>query len=66
MSKPTHIAYKVVDPEDGSDRKATWHGVAALWRHKSGAGLDMLIPPGITISGRIVILERKEKEAAAE
>lgn len=61
MSKPTHIAYVVVD--NGADKKATWHRVAAGWQHKNDPGLDLTIPPGVTLSGRIVIMPRKEDEA---
>jgi len=64
-SKPTHTAFVVIDPKEGSDRKATWHEVAALWPHKSGKGFDLVIPEGISLSGRIVILERKDKDQAA-
>lgn len=64
-SKPTHTAFVVIDPKEGSDRKATWHEVAALWPYKSGKGFDLVIPEGISLSGRIVILERKEKDQAA-
>jgi hypothetical protein len=59
MSKPTHSAYVVINPREGSDRKATWHEVGAMWPHKSGAGFDLVIPEGISLSGRIVITERK-------
>jgi hypothetical protein len=29
-SKPTHSAYVVIDPKEGSDRKAQWHEMRAL------------------------------------
>jgi hypothetical protein len=59
MSRPTHTAYVVISPKEGSDRKATWHEVGALWPHKSGKGFDLVIPEGICLSGRIVVRERK-------
>jgi hypothetical protein len=50
---PTHYAYIVVDPKEGSDRKATWLRVGAVWPHKNGRGFDVVIPEGISLSGRI-------------
>lgn len=34
--KPTHFAYVVTDPKEGSDRKAIWHEVGSVRPHKSG------------------------------
>ena len=61
MSKPSHIAYVVVQPPEGSDKKAAWHPVGAVWPHSKGNGFDLVIPPGVTLSGRITCTERKEK-----
>jgi hypothetical protein len=65
-SKPSHIAYVVTDPKDGTDGKAQWHQVGAVWSHTKGTGFDLIIPPGVTLSGRIVCTPRKEKEPNAE
>ena len=46
MNKPTHTAHVVVAPKEGSDRKAQWHEVGAVWPHKSGKGFDLIIPAG--------------------
>jgi hypothetical protein len=59
MSKPTHTAYVVISPREGSERKASWKEVGAMWPHKNGAGFDLVIPEGISLSGRIVLIERK-------
>jgi hypothetical protein len=60
---PSHIAYVVTEPKEGSDKKATWHQVGTVWPHqKGGRGFDLVIPPGVTLSGRIVCIERKEKD----
>ena len=64
--QPSHTAYVVTDPEEGSDRKAQWYPVAAIWPHQNGKGFDLVIPPGVTLSGRIVCTERKAKEPNAE
>jgi hypothetical protein len=39
MHKPTHIAYVVSDPKEGSDRKAIWREVGAIWP-RVGARMD--------------------------
>ena len=65
-SKPSHIAYVVADPKDGSDKKAFWTRVGAVFPHKNGNGFDLVIPPGVTLSGRIVCTERKEKAVEEE
>jgi len=58
-NRPTHTAYVVIEPKEGSDWKATWHEVGAVWPHKNGNGFDLVIPAGISVSGRIVCTERK-------
>ena len=64
-SKPSHTAYVVADPRE-VDGKSQWHPVAAIWPHKTGTGFDLVIPPGVTLSGRIVCTPRKDKEPNAE
>ena len=59
-STPTHIAYVVIDPKEGSDRKTSWVEVGAIWPHKSGKGFDLVIPEGISLHGRIVCRERHD------
>jgi hypothetical protein len=60
--QPTHTAYVVTKPDEGSDRKAQWYPVGAVWPHQNGKGFDLVIPPGVTLSGRIVCTERKKDE----
>lgn len=59
--KPTHTAYIVVEPKEGTDRKAQWIEIGVVWPHRNGQGFDLVIPPGLSISGRIVCRERKEE-----
>jgi hypothetical protein len=63
MSKPTHIAYVVTDPKEGSEKKSVWREVGAIWPHKNGSGFDLVIVDQVSVSGRIVCTERKEKAA---
>jgi len=61
LSLPSHRAF-VVTEGSGPDR-ASWHDVGALWPNKNGNGWLLVVHAGISISGRIVIVERKEKPA---
>jgi hypothetical protein len=50
-------------PERGQRPQSQWIEVGAVWPHKSGKGFDLVIPDGISLSGRIVCRERKEQPA---
>ena len=63
MTKPTLRAYVVQDPKT-EDGKARWTEVGALWPHKNGNGFDLVIPDGISVSGRIVCIEPKDAAAS--
>jgi ABC-type phosphate transport system ATPase subunit len=63
MSKPTHIAYVVTDSKEGTDKKAMWREVGAVWPHKNGNGFDVVIYDQVSVGGRIVYTERKDKAA---
>jgi hypothetical protein len=63
-SKPTHTAYVVIDAKEGSEKKAQWIEVGAVWPHSDGTGFDLVIPAGISLSGRVVCRKRKEQSAA--
>ena len=63
MTKPTLVAYVVVEPKEGTDKKAFWHKVGSVWPHKSGPGFDLVIPPGLSLSGRIVCVPPKDESA---
>jgi hypothetical protein len=60
MTKPTHRAFLVETLPEGSDRKPRWTEVGSVWPHKNGAGFDLVIPPGLSVAGRIVCVLPKE------
>jgi hypothetical protein len=64
MSKPSHTAYVVIDPKEGSEKKAIWRRVGSVWPHKKGNGFDVVIDPQISVCGRITCTEPKEKADA--
>jgi hypothetical protein len=57
-NKPAYIAHVVIEP--GRGKKAIWHRVGSVWPHTNGNGFDLVIPAGISVSGRIVCTEPKE------
>jgi hypothetical protein len=59
-TKPSHYAYVVTEAPKGSDRKPIWHRVGTVWPHKNGNGFDLVIPAGLSVSGRIVCTEPKD------
>ena len=66
MNKPSLVAYIVVEPREGSNKKPFWQKVGAAWPHKNGNGFDLVLPPGISVSGRIVCTQPKEESAEAQ
>jgi hypothetical protein len=58
-SKPTHHAYIV--PEAGEGRNPFWYRVGSVFPHRNGNGFDLVLPEGISVSGRVVCTEPKEK-----
>ena len=59
-SQFTHRAYVVSKPKEGSEKKGFWTEVGAVFAHKNGNGFDLVIPDGISVSGRIVCTEPKK------
>lgn len=54
--KPAFKAF-VVEDKDGEDDKGFWNRVGSAWPHKDGKGFNLVIPAGISVSGRIVLRE---------
>lgn len=55
-TKPTHRAYVVTEPKD-KKKKAFFNRVGAVWPYESGKGFNLVIVPGISVTGKIVCLE---------
>jgi hypothetical protein len=60
--RPSHIAYTVTDNGGGPDSRATWREVGGLWPQKNGKGWLLVIHPQISVSGRVVISERRDRD----
>ena len=65
MSKNSTI-FNVIVPEEYTDKngevKKLYHRVGTAFEIESG-GMSVVIPEGLSVSGRFVILPRKENEA---
>jgi hypothetical protein len=58
-TKPTHRAYLVTEPKD-KNKKPIFHRVGAVWPYESGKGFNLVITPGMSVTGKIVCLEIKD------
>lgn len=63
--QPSHLAYVVTEAKPGPNQKSHWHRVGAAWPHKDGIGFDIVITEGLSVYGRIVCTERKDKPELA-
>ena len=61
-NKPTHDLTVI----SGEGRSANFLRVAPLWATKDGTGFTGEIPSGVMVTGRVAILARKDKDAAAD
>lgn len=61
-TKPTLRAYLVQDAKTEGG-KPYWLEVGAVWPHKNGHGFDLIIPDGLSVTGRIVCVEPKANAA---
>jgi hypothetical protein len=52
-NKPSHDAFAV----SGEGKKATWTRIGAAWPNEDGKGYNLVIAPGLAVSGKIVLRE---------
>ncbi|MGY3134549.1 hypothetical protein ACVWZM_005231 [Bradyrhizobium sp. USDA 4501] len=48
---PSHDAFAV----SGDGRKSTWTRIGAAWPNDDGKGYNIVIAPGVAVSGKIVL-----------
>ena len=58
--------YNLLIPEENKNKetgevKTFWHKVGSAFPHRSGKGFNLVIPEGVSISGRVMMLERDQK-----
>lgn len=67
--KPTHTAYVINENKaraTNPEAKDFWREVGVVWPHANGKGFDLVLFNQISVSGRIVCTEWKEKEQAEQ
>lgn len=57
-AKPAYTAYAVA----GEGRNANWTRIGAAWAHDDGEGFNIVITPGIAVSGKLVLRPPKSQE----
>ena len=62
MANPVYTAFVVQNPPEGSDRKALWREVGAVFANRQGDGMTLSIHPQLSIAGRIILMPWKERE----
>jgi hypothetical protein len=63
--QPTHRAYLVPENDPDTTKKPFWTAVGAVWPHDNGAGgFNLVLPPGLSVSGRIVCVPISAKDEA--
>ncbi|MFZ6047409.1 hypothetical protein ACFW0H_14985 [Pseudomonas sp. CR3202] len=55
-NKPAYEAFIATQKGEGKNIKTFWHKVGVIWMNNTGTGFNLDIPPGISISGRVVLL----------
>ena len=51
--------------DDNGEVRTYWHSAGTAFPHKNGDGFNLVIPPGMSLSGRVLMLPRKTRENAA-
>lgn len=64
--KPSHKAYVVEDRGEGDDKDAFWTRIGSAWPHGDGKGLNIQIASGVAVSGRLVLREYTDEDAAED
>ncbi|MCW4957777.1 hypothetical protein POX44_25645 [Klebsiella quasipneumoniae] len=68
MRKPSYHVYvtQEVPTGDNGDKSTYWTKVGAAFPHNGKSGLNIMITPGISVSGKLVLLEPKDDNDAPQ
>lgn len=61
MPNPKYNAYVTHEYEQNGEKKTFWTKIGVVFENRNN-GLNLTIVPGISVSGKIVLLEPREKE----
>ncbi|MCH4996153.1 hypothetical protein I1A41_08010 [Pectobacterium carotovorum] len=62
MRKPTYHVFVTQENQSNSNREKNtyWTKVGVAFAHNSKPGLNIVLTPGIAVSGKLVLLEPKD------
>ncbi|EHD2125283.1 hypothetical protein JRK10_004899 [Salmonella enterica] len=65
MRKPAYNVYVTQESQTGEngEKNTYWTKVGVAFAHNSKPGLNIMITPGIAVSGKLVLLEPKDDAA---
>jgi hypothetical protein len=63
-AQPSH--YLLIVEERPNGEKPTWHRIAAAWPQRDGKGLTIQLPPGVSVSGRLILRENDGQTPRSE
>ncbi|MBG6243492.1 MAG: hypothetical protein EKE20_17600 [Candidatus Symbiopectobacterium sp. Dall1.0] len=68
MRKPTYNVYVTQEsqPDQHGDKSTYWTKVGVAFAHNSKPGVNIVLTPGIAVSGKLVLLEPKEEGASPQ
>lgn len=62
MSKPAFHVYIVNETETNGEKRTYWTKVGAAFSHNGQSGYNIALTPGISVSGKLVLIEPKDKD----
>ena len=62
--RPSHKVFLVEDRGEGKD--PFWHRVGSAWPHSDGRGLNIQLPSGLSVSGKVSLREYDDEDAAED
>ncbi|HBC5610174.1 hypothetical protein I4544_26620 [Klebsiella michiganensis] len=62
MRKPVYYAYVTQEsqPDSQGEKNTWWTKVGVAFAHHGKPGLNIVLTPGIAVSGKLVLLESRE------
>lgn len=61
MKKPTYNVYVTHETENNGEKNNYWTKVGVAFSHNEKPGLNIILTPGIAVSGKLVLIEPKEE-----
>lgn len=68
MRKPVYYAYVAQEcqPDSQIEKNTYWTKVGVAFSHNGKPGLNIVLTPGIAVSGKLVLLEPREENSSSQ